>query len=325
MSTPLLRVTDLEVTYQTRRGLFGRQRQDVRAVNGVSFDVHQGETLGLVGESGSGKSTIGRALLRLKEISAGSMTLKGRDIAQLRGQVLDFRRDLQVVFQDPYSSLNPAMVIADIVGEPLTIHHGLKGEARKHRIAELLSQVGLAPYLMERYPSEFSGGQRQRIAIARALALSPEMIVCDEAVSALDVSTQSQVINLLAKLQADLGLAYLFIAHDLAVVRHISHRIGVLYLGKLMEIGPAERVYDEPSHPYTRMLVDAVPVTDPVIQKRRKAARQLIPAVELPGPLDVPAGCPFHTRCPEVMDHCRDVLPEPVTLAGSVTVACHLY
>ena len=321
----LLTVDDLKVIFPVRRGFLGRSSYEVRAVNGVTFVLEAGETLGLVGESGSGKSTIGRALLRLVPASGGTICIDGKDITREPGRVLDFRRDLQVIFQDPYSSLNPSMIIGDIIGEPLTIHHGMRGEAKRARVAELLSQVGLSADQMERYPSEFSGGQRQRIAIARALSLSPRIIICDEAVSALDVSTQSQVINLLQELKSRLGIAYLFVAHDLAVVRHISDNIGVLYLGQLMEQGPAKRVYDEPRHPYTRMLLQAVPVTDPARQKARKAERRKIPARELPGPTNVPDGCPFHTRCPDVMDFCRTTKPASVPAPGGGEVACHLY
>jgi oligopeptide/dipeptide ABC transporter ATP-binding protein len=252
------------------------------------------------------------------------MLLNGLSITALRGRMLDFRRDLQVVFQDPYSSLNPAMVVADIIGEPLTIHHGLRGAARDQRVGDLREEVGLGRHQLERYPSEFSGGQRQRLAIARALASEPRVIVCDEAVSALDVSTQSQVINLLEDLQARTRVAYLFIAHDLAVVRHISHRTGVMYLGRMMELGPTERLFEAPAHPYTRKLLEAVPVLDPVAQKRRKSARRHLPVVELPTPTRLPSGCVFHTRCPYVMDVCRREVPEPTPVHAGGWVACHL-
>ncbi|MBX3705348.1 MAG: ABC transporter ATP-binding protein [Pseudomonadales bacterium] len=320
----LLDVADLHVHFTLRRGLFGQEKVIVRAVNGVSFMLQPGETLGIVGESGSGKSTLGRALLRLVPATSGNMRLDGREITKLRGRMLEFRRDVQVVFQDPYSSLNPAMVVADIIGEPLTLHHGMRGAARDARVGDLLEQVGLGRHQLERYPSEFSGGQRQRLAIARALASEPRVIVCDEAVSALDVSTQSQVINLLEDLQAQTRVAYLFIAHDLAVVRHISHRTGVMYLGRMMELGPTERLFEAPAHPYTRKLLDAVPVLDPAVQKRRKAARRNLPVVELPTPTRLPAGCVFHTRCPHVMDVCRHEVPEPVPVQGGGWVACHL-
>jgi peptide/nickel transport system ATP-binding protein len=316
---------NLTVRFHVTRGLFGRDSYDVYAVNDVSFDLAPGQTLGLVGESGSGKSTIGRALLRLVDIESGSIRLGGTDVDKLKGRMLDFRRDLQAIFQDPYSSLNPSMVVADIVGEPLQIHYGMNGKERDSRVARLLEQVGLSAYQMERYPSEFSGGQRQRIAIARALALEPKLIICDEAISALDVSTQSQVINLLEELQEKLNLAYLFIAHDLAVVRHISDHIAVLYLGRLMEVGPADRVCDSPLHPYTQLLLAAVPLTDPVEQKKRKAARQLLPASELPSPTSPPTGCPFNTRCPKVMDKCRNEIPKPAPVPDGGMVACHLF
>jgi len=322
---PLLQVTDLTVQFAVKRGFLGRNSYAVKAVNGVSFEIYPGETFGLVGESGSGKSTIGRALLRLVDLSGGKFTLSGTASEDLKGRMLDFRRDLQVVFQDPYSSLNPSMVVADIVGEPLTIHYGLRGKARDKKVAALLEQVGLSPDQLERYPAEFSGGQRQRIAIARALALEPKLIICDEAVSALDVSTQSQVIGLLEELQDRLGLSYLFIAHDLAVVRHISHRIGVMYLGKLMEVGPAERIYEKPAHPYTQMLLTAIPIADPIKQQQRKAERRKLPVTELPSPTNLPDGCPFHTRCIHVMDICRHSPPSVTPVEQGGWVACHLY
>jgi peptide/nickel transport system ATP-binding protein/oligopeptide transport system ATP-binding protein len=320
----LLAVEGLSVQFRVRRGLFGRGSFKVNAVNNVSFELHRGETLGLVGESGAGKSTVGRALLRLEDVEAGSIRLKGTELAHLKGQMPELRRNLQAVFQDPYSSLNPSMVVGDIIAEPLKIHFDMTAQERKARVAQLMEQVGLRAQQMQRYPSEFSGGQRQRIAIAAALALDPEIIICDEAVSALDVSTQSQVINLLENLQDKLNLAYLFIAHDLAVVRHISDRIGVLYLGHLVEIGPADRICDRPAHPYTKMLLDAVPVTDPIEQKKRKAIRQSAPVLEIPSPTNMPGGCPFSTRCPQVMDVCRSANPESTPAPGGGMVACHL-
>ncbi len=324
MKAPLLAVEDLHVQFRVRRGLFGAASYTVHAVAGVTFEIARGETLGIVGESGSGKSTLGRALLRLVDATRGSIRLEGREVRELSGRMLDFRRDLQVIFQDPQASLNPAMVVADIIGEPLTIHFGLRGPERNAKVAELLERVGLAAYHLERYPSEFSGGQRQRIAVARALALEPRLIVCDEPVSALDVSTQSQAINLLEELQESFGIAYLFIAHDLEVVRHISHRVGVMYLGKLVEVGPADRVHEQPAHPYTEMLLAAAPVADAIVQRRRKAARRKLPATELPSPLDPPTGCPFHTRCAYVMDVCKREMPEPSMVDGGGWVACHL-
>lgn len=329
MSNHLLTVRELVVRFHVRRGLFGRDSYDVNAVNGVSFNLREGETLGLVGESGSGKSTIGRALLKLAPVTSGSIHLAGKDVKNLGNEVLDFRKSLQVVFQDPYSSLNPSMVVSEIIEEPLKIHFSMTEVERRHRVEQLMEQVGLSSHQMERYPSEFSGGQRQRIAIARALALEPKMIICDEAISALDVSTQSQVINLLEELQDRLQIAYLFIAHDIAVVRHISDRIAVLYLGRLMEVGPANSLCNSPAHPYTQLLLGAVPVTDPLEQKRRKALRRLIPAEELPGPTNIPTGCPFSTRCPQVMDRCRSEVPELIPVDNAVDngrqVACHLF
>ena len=321
---PLLDVDDLHVDFRVRRGLFGAASYTVHAVAGVTFRIERGETLGIVGESGSGKSTLGRALLKLVGATRGSIRLGGQDVGELKGRMLDFRRDLQVIFQDPQASLNPSMVVADIVGEPLTIHFGLRGKERDTRVAQLLERVGLAAYHLERYPSEFSGGQRQRIAVARALALEPRLIVCDEPVSALDVSTQSQAINLLEELQESFGIAYLFIAHDLAVVQHISHRVGVMYLGRLVELGPADRVHEQPAHPYTEMLLAAAPVTDVATQRQRKAARRQLPATELPSPIDPPSGCPFHTRCTYAMDICRREMPEPTPIDGGGWAACHL-
>ena len=321
---PLLEVDDLHVDFRVRRGLFGTASYTVRAVAGVSFRLERGETLGIVGESGSGKSTLGRALLRLVDATRGSIRLDGQEVRDLKGRMLDFRRDLQVVFQDPQASLNPSMVVSDIVGEPLTIHFGVRGRERDAKVAQLLERVGLAAYHLERYPSEFSGGQRQRIAVARALALEPRLIVCDEPVSALDVSTQSQAINLLEELQESFGIAYLFIAHDLAVVQHISHRVGVMYLGRLVELGPADRVHERPAHPYTEMLLAAAPVTDVATQRRRKAVRRGLPATELPSPINPPRGCPFHTRCRHAMDICRREMPDASPVDDGGWVACHL-
>lgn len=322
---PLLEVKNLCATFNVRRGLIGAASYIVNAVNDVSFDIGHGETFGLVGESGSGKSTIGRALLRLVEVSSGSIRLEGRPIHDLTGRMLDFRRDLQVVFQDPYASLNPSMTVADIVGESLSIHFGIRRKERHKRVAALLERVGLRTEQMRQYPAEFSGGQRQRIAIARALALEPKLIICDEPVSALDVSTQSQVIGLLEELQENLGISYLFIAHDLAVVRHISQRIGVLYLGRLLETGPADRIYESPAHPYTQALLASIPFMDPKKQKQRREIRRQLPVVELPGPADMPPGCPFQARCPHAEPICRVDMPAKVPVEGGGWVACHLY
>lgn len=312
----LLQVRDLKVTFRPRRKVV------VHAVNGVSFDVAPGETLGVVGESGSGKSTVARALMRLIPAQAGSAVLGGRDLLTLgRQEMLEARREIQMVFQDPYSSMNPSMVVADIIGEPLEVQSGIKGEARNARVAELLDAVGLSRRHVERYPYEFSGGQRQRIAIARALANNPKMVILDEAVSALDVSTQNQIINLLEDLQADLGVSFLFIAHDLAVVRHIARRTVVMYLGKVMEEGPSERLFSAPAHPYTEALLSAVPVPDPAVRTQRK---RIVLSGEPPDPTRLPAGCPLATRCNYVMDICHVEMPPLTPVDGGGAVACHL-
>jgi peptide/nickel transport system ATP-binding protein len=317
---PLLEVEDLRVIFKLRRGLF--QRVPLAAVNGVDLRIADGETLGLVGESGSGKSTAGRAILRLIEPTTGRVVLDGQDItAMSRSELRSARRQMQMVFQDPYSSLDPSMTIGETIGEPLAIHEGLKGRDRHDRVLELLTQVGLARHHLERYPYEFSGGQRQRIAIARAIAVNPKLIVCDEAVSALDVSTQNQVINLLEELRGRYGLSYLFISHDLAVVRHLSHRVVVLYLGRIVETGPAERLYDNPAHPYSHALLSAVPLPHPRRQRNRE---RVVLSGDLPDPTDPPSGCTFHTRCPFVMDICREVDPEPTPVDGGGEVRCHL-
>jgi oligopeptide/dipeptide ABC transporter ATP-binding protein len=295
----------------------------VRAVDGVSFSIREGETLGLVGESGSGKSTVARLVLRLLDATGGSVRFDGQDLMQLEGRSLrQARRDLQIIFQDPYSSLDPRATIADAIGEPLEIHDTVGRRERHFRTGELLELVGMGPHLLHRYPYEFSGGQRQRIAVARALALNPRLLVCDEPVSALDVSTQSQVINLLADLQERLGLAYLFIAHDLSVVRHLSHRIAVMYLGRIVEIGPADDVAFRPTHPYTEALLSAIPVPDPTVQRARK---RIVLAGDVPSPANPPSGCRFHTRCPYAMEVCSVEDPEPFDTGAGTTVWCHLH
>jgi peptide/nickel transport system ATP-binding protein len=317
---PLLEVEDLRVVFSIRRGMF--RRVPLAAVDGVSLHIDHGETLGLVGESGSGKSTTGRGILRLVEPTAGTVTLDGEPITGLsRSQLRRARRHMQMVFQDPYSSLDPSMTIGDSIGEPLEVHDGLGRRERNERVAELLEQVGLSHHHLERYPYEFSGGQRQRVAIARAIAVNPKLVVCDEAVSALDVSTQNQVINLLERLRADYDLSYLFISHDLAVVRHISHRVIVLYLGRVVEEGPADRLYLQPAHPYTHALLSAVPVPDPPTQRTRS---RVVLQGDMPDPVDPPTGCPFHTRCPHVMDICIEVMPEATPVDGGGEVRCHL-
>jgi peptide/nickel transport system ATP-binding protein len=315
--TRTLEVDDLNVVFKGRRGL-----PAVHAVRGISFHIDQGETLGLVGESGSGKSTTARGLMRLVEPQSGSVRLNGRDVTAMnRSELRGSRRDIQMVFQDPYSSLNPSRVIGLSIGEPLEVHENLSADERHERVRELLRQVNLSPDFYERYPYEFSGGQRQRIAIARAIALNPSLVVCDEAVSALDVSTQNEIINLLEQLREDLGISYLFIAHDLAVVRHISDRIAVMYLGHLLEDGPAERVFTEPAHPYTEVLLAAVPSPDP---SQRLIDNGAIVAGELPDPSNPPPGCPFQTRCRYVLDICLTTMPDPTPVDGGGTVRCHL-
>ncbi|MEU6262740.1 ABC transporter ATP-binding protein [Saccharopolyspora shandongensis] len=320
--TALLEVEDLSVSFPLQRGLFRRGAR-LRAVDGVSFEVAAGEILGLVGESGSGKSTTGRALMRLVEPDGGAVRLRGTELTTLGGRELRrHRRHIQMVFQDPYSSLDPSMVVAESVGEPLEVHEGLRGKARDERVRDLLVRVGLSPRHLERYPYEFSGGQRQRLAIARALAVDPDVVICDEAVSALDVSTQNQIINLLEELRAELGTSYLFISHDLSVVRQLAQRVAVMYLGRLVEEGPSQRLYTHPAHPYTEALLSAVPVPNPGVQRRRE--RIVLPG-DPPDPTDPPGGCTFHPRCPYVMDVCRSVVPEPTPVDGGGTVRCHLH
>lgn len=304
----LVSVTDMEVYFPVTAGLLVQRKvADVKAVDGVTFSVKKGETLGLVGESGCGKSTTGKAILQLNRPTAGSVEFEGTDLTQVKGRSLrQFRRRMQMIFQDPYASLNPRMSVGSIVSEPLTIHGLAKGH-RKERVEELLQTVGLNPYFASRYPHEFSGGQRQRIGIARALAVEPEFIVCDEPVSALDVSIQAQIINLLQDLQAEFGLTYLFIAHDLSVVRHISDRVAVMYLGHIMEITDRDQIFENPLHPYTKALLSAVPIPDPALERERE---RIILTGDVPSPLSPPSGCVFHTRCPIVIDECKTETPE---------------
>ena len=318
----LLEVQDLKVHFPVRVDWRGRPTSVVRAVDGVSLTVHAGETVGLVGESGCGKSTLGRAIVRLESLAAGSIRFEGRDLATLdTAQLRAARRGLQMIFQDPYGSLDPRWTIREIVEEPMLLH-GLCGDrdSRRQRVTQLLAQVGLDPAAADRYPHEFSGGQRQRIGIARALAVEPRLIVCDEVVSALDVSVQAQVVNLLASLQKELGLAYLFIAHDLAVVEHLSHRIVVMYLGRIVEEGTSAQVCRSPVHPYTRALLSAVPSPDPGAS--REARVRL--AGDVPSPLNPPAGCPFHPRCPMAQERCRTEVPELRPMLDGRRVACLL-
>jgi oligopeptide/dipeptide ABC transporter ATP-binding protein len=320
MTAPLLQVTDLKKHFPVRKGLLSRVSGQVYAVDGITFALNKGETLGLVGESGCGKSTAGKTILRLIEPTAGTIRINGERIDRLsRGAMRPWRRQLQVVFQDPYSSLNPRMSAGDIVAEPL-VNYGLaSGAAMKDRVAGLFAKVGLRPEQMQRYPHEFSGGQRQRIGIARALALNPSLIVCDEPVSALDVSVQAQVINLLMDLQGEFGLSYLFIAHDLAVVEHISHRIAVMYLGKIVELTDKRSLFSSPQHPYTEALLSAVPVADPKTRRKR-----IILSGDVPSPINPPAGCRFHTRCPYAEARCRAEEPPMREVRPGHFVACHL-
>ncbi len=323
-SAPLLEVRDLKMHFPLTQGIiFQRKVGAVQAVDGVSFHVNRGETLGLVGESGCGKSTTGRAILQLYKPTSGEVIFDGTDLTKLDGNDMrKQRRHLQMVFQDPYASLNPRMTVGNIVSEPMQIHNLVAKNERTQRVQELLQTVGLNPYFANRYPHEFSGGQRQRIGIARALAANPDFIVADEPVSALDVSIQAQVVNLLEDLQDKLGLTYLFIAHDLSVVRHISNRVAVMYLGKIVEMADRNALYDDPLHPYTKALLSAVPIPDPVIEKRRE---RIILTGDVPSPINPPSGCHFHTRCPYVMEVCKQVDPILADQGSGHFVACHLY
>ncbi len=319
----LVEVNDLKMWFPIRRGILQRKVGDVKAVDGISFFIYKGETLGLVGESGCGKSTTGRAILQLYRPTAGKVVFEGQELTALKGEALRrMRRHMQMIFQDPYASLNPRMTVGSIISEPLEVHGiGTRAE-RLERVRELLKVVGLNPYFINRYPHEFSGGQRQRIGVARALAVNPSFIVCDEPISALDVSIQAQVINLLEDLQEQFNLTYLFIAHDLSVVRHISDRIAVMYLGKIMELADRDELYRNPMHPYSQALLSAVPIPDPVVEEKRK---RIILEGDVPSPANPPKGCHFCTRCPKVMDICREEEPEFRDYGNEHFVACWLY
>ena len=317
----LLEVKNLKVHFPVKHGLFSRVHETVKAVDDVSFDIAPGETLGLVGESGCGKTTLGRAIVRLVEPTSGQILLEGEDITSMGGSALrSRRRKFQMIFQDPYGSLNPRMTVEQIVGEALDIHNLAESKsARRARIVELLKAVGLDPVYAQRYPHEFSGGQRQRIGIARALAVEPKLIICDEPVSALDVSVQAQIINLLRDLQQKHGIAYLFIAHDLAVVEHISHRVLVMYLGKIVEAAEAKSLIRDPQHPYTQALISAVPEVDPETKRKR-----IVLPGDVPSPIHPPSGCPFHPRCPiRQFPICKDVVPEFREVKKDTRASCH--
>jgi len=319
---PAVEVVDLKKHFPVKKGLLRTTVGHVHAVDGVSFAIYEGETLGLVGESGCGKSTVGRLLLRLIEPSAGSIMVDGADVSQMsKAEMRPYRRQMQIIFQDPFSSLNPRMSAGDIVGEPLMVHGLARGKDRTERVAALFERVGLRPAQMKNFPHEFSGGQRQRICIARALALGPKVIVGDEPVSALDVSIQAQVINLLMDLQRGSNLAYLFISHNLAVVEHISHRVAVMYLGRIVEVAEKKTIFTSPQHPYTEALLSAVPVPDPAIKREKRLVEG-----DVPSPVNRPTGCHFHTRCPYAIDRCKVEEPvlKPAGKSPETLVACHL-
>jgi oligopeptide/dipeptide ABC transporter ATP-binding protein len=319
----LVEACGLTKHFPIRKGILRRVHGYARAVDGVNFEILPGQTLGLVGESGSGKSTLGRCVLRLVGIDGGELRIDGHDVTKAsRSQLRTIRSNAQMIFQDPYSSFDPRATVGSSIVEPLRAHEQMSRRQREDRTAELVGLVGLGRQHLTRYPYQFSGGQLQRLAIARALAINPSLVVCDEPVSSLDVSTQAQVINLMRRLQRDLGVAYLFIAHDLSVVRHVSHDIAVMYLGRIVEQGQAEVVYTSPKHPYTEALLSAVPVPDPVVERSRQ---RITLTGDVPSPVDPPSGCRFHTRCPFVMDVCREVDPEPTTTPDGTTVACHLH
>lgn len=319
----LIEVKDLKKYFAIKKKSMFEKTQYIKAVDGVSFSINKGETLGLVGESGCGKSTTGRAIIRLYDSTSGQILYGGKDITRIRGKELDpFRKKMQVIFQDPYASLNPRMTISELIKEPLSIHNIGSENDRDNKVLELVYKVGLSKNHIDRYPHEFSGGQRQRIGIARALSINPEFILCDEPISALDVSIQAQVVNMLEELQEEMGLTYLFIAHDLSMVRHISHRIGVMYLGKIVELGNSEKIYTSPGHPYSQALLSSVPIPDP---NKARESQAIMLQGDVPSPLNIPSGCRFRTRCKYAMDICKEVEPELKDIGEGQLVACHLY
>lgn len=317
----LLKVVNLKMWFPVTRGIIiQRHIGDIKAVDGISFFIRRGETLGLVGESGCGKSTTGRAILQLYRPTGGNVYFEGKNLCQLKSEKLRrMRRKMQMIFQDPYASLNPLMTVGNIIAEPLEVHNILRGKALKEKVQELLQVVGLNPSFINRYPQEFSAGQQQRIGVARVLAIQPSFIICDEPISALDISIQAQIINLLKELQEKFGLTYLFIAHDLSVVRHISDRVAVMYLGKIMELTNQDSLYNDPKHPYTQALLSAIPIPDPLIEKKRQ---RIIIEGDMPSPASPPKGCNFNTRCPIVMDICKKRKPVLKKIGGEHWVAC---
>ena len=320
MSETILEVKNLKKHFPITGGILGKEVNTVKAVDGLNFDVKKGETLGLVGESGCGKSTTGRVLLRLLDATEGEVVFEGQNIHQLaKNDLRSLRREMQMIFQDPYASLNPRMTVGKIIGEPMEIHNIASGQEKERRVRNLLEKVGLQPEYANRYPHEFSGGQRQRIGIARALTVDPKIIVCDEPVSALDVSIQAQVINLMKDLQEELDLTYIFIAHDLSVVRHISDRVAVMYLGRMAELADKKELYNNPQHPYTKALLSAIPIPDPEVSREK-----IILEGDVPSPINPPSGCTFHTRCPFAKDICKKETPVFEDKGSEHLVACHL-
>jgi oligopeptide transport system ATP-binding protein len=318
----LLKVEDLKKYFPIMRGVIRRKVGDVKAVDGVTFDIYEGETLGLVGESGCGKSTTGRVILQLYPVTSGEISFMGQKLTNLSGEEMrKIRPKMQMIFQDPHASLNPRMTVGSIISEPLDEHSVVRGRAKRERVEELLELVGLSRFHASRYPHEFSGGQRQRIGIARALALNPKFIICDEPIAALDVSIQAQVVNLLEDLQGEFGLTYLFISHDLSMIRHIAQRVAVMYLGRIMELAYHNELYNNPLHPYTQALLSAVPTPDPTLEEKRV---RVILEGDVPSPVDPPPGCPFNTRCPIAEDACSQEIPEWRELNPEHWVACHL-